>query len=75
MIGWNVFIEPKFIEQPLLQLPLLPHHPLGPPTVDDLLILTDQGGSRGEFFNGIQDFCTTREEEPPVTCCQEKQQE
>jgi hypothetical protein len=49
MIGWNVFIEPKFIEQPLLQLPLLPHHPLGPPTVDDLLILTDQGGSRVSF--------------------------
>src|SRR5262249_40226976 len=33
MIGRNPVVETKFVEQPLLQPGLLPHHPPGPPTV------------------------------------------
>jgi hypothetical protein len=32
MINRNPVIQPKFLEEPLLQPGLLPHHPPGPPT-------------------------------------------
>ena len=58
MIDWNPVIQPKFVEQPLLQPALLSHHPPGPPT--DLMvnyIIPGQTALLDEFFNGILADC------------------
>jgi len=53
MISWNPVIQPKFIQQPLLQPGLLSHHPPGPPTV--LMAnyrIPGQTDRLDEFFKG-----------------------
>jgi hypothetical protein len=59
VIDWNPVIEPKFVEQALLQSGLFSHHPSGPPTV--LMVdcrIPGQGDLLGKFLMGIIDACT-----------------